>query len=67
MSSAQCPIDQEWAQYIIGICLQVPQSWRPGYSGSELYAGAVQELNFSDERGRYYYLSMIMVLGVVIQ
>ena len=67
MSSTRLPIDQEWAQSLIGIRLQVPHSWWLGYNGSELYAGAVQELNFSDERGRYYYLSMIMVLGVVIQ
>ena len=53
-SSAQCPIDQEFVQSLIGICLQVPQSGWPGYSSSELYAGAVQELDFSDEQGRYF-------------
>ena len=67
MSSAQCPIDQEWAQSLIGIWLQVPQSRWPGYSGSELYAGAVWELDLSDERSRYFYLRMMMMLGVVIQ
>ena len=67
MSSAQCPIDQEWSQYLISICPQVPYSWWPGYSGSDLYAGAVREIDFSDERGRYFYLRMMMMLGVVIQ
>ena len=41
-------------KYLIGIRLQVPQSWWPGYSGSELYVGAVQELDFSDKWGRYF-------------
>ena len=64
MSSTRLPIDQEWAQSLIGIRLQVPQSWWLGYNGSEMYSGAVQELDFSDERGRYF---MMMMLGVVIQ
>ena len=54
MSSMQCPIDQEWAQSLIGILPQVPQSWWPGYSSSLLYAGAVREIDFSDERGGYF-------------
>ena len=54
MYYAQCPIDQEWAQSLTRICLHVLQIWGLGYSGSELYAGAVRELNFSDERGIYF-------------
>ena len=54
MSATKWPIDQEWAQSLIVICLQVPQSWCPGYSGSELYNGAVRDLDFSYERIRYF-------------
>jgi len=52
------PIDREWAVSVVGLRMQVPEHWWPGYSGSKLCAGKIVAVDFEEPAGRYFTLRL---------
>ena len=52
------PIDREWAVSVVGLRMQVPEHWWPGYSGSKLCAGKIVAVDFDEPAGRYFTLRL---------
>jgi len=53
-SSNRIPIDQEWAESLIGLRVKVPEGWWDGASGSDLFMGTIRGVNFNDTAERYF-------------
>ena len=53
-SSNRIPIDQEWAESLIGLRVKVPEGWWDGASGSALFMGTIRSVDFNDTAERYF-------------
>jgi hypothetical protein len=51
-------VDKEWAESLIGLRMQVEESWWDGCSGSTLYPGRIAAVNFDDAVGRFFLLQL---------
>jgi hypothetical protein len=49
---------KEWAESLIGLRMQVEESWWDGCSGSTLYPGRIAAVNFDDAVGRFFLLQL---------
>ena len=51
-------VDKEWAASLVGLRMQVADNWWDGCHGSELYPGAISDVNFDDAAGRFFILTL---------
>ena len=51
-------VDREWAESLVGLRMKVEDCWWDGCTGSELYPGAIVDVDFSDEAGRFFILHL---------
>jgi hypothetical protein len=45
MATTAKPIDKEWAESLIGLCLKVPDNWWVGYSTFQLNDGRIHSFD----------------------
>ena len=56
-------IDTEWAESLVGLRMQVPGHWWPGFSGNELNPGTIRALDFNEASSRFFQLELDSELG----
>jgi hypothetical protein len=48
------PIDSEWAETLVGLCLNIPNKWWPGLSDGGINHGKIAAINL-DPSSSYYF------------
>ena len=43
-------IDEEWAESLVGLSMQVPDNWWIGYSGSDLHDGKIVSFDWEEQK-----------------
>ena len=51
LSRSDRPIDSEWAEQLLGLCLKVPSHWWQGHSGSDVHDGKLT--SFDESVGKW--------------
>jgi len=51
-SSNRIPINQEWAESLVGLYVKMPEGWWDGASSSDLFVGTISGVNFNDTAER---------------
>ena len=49
-------IDTEWAEYLVGLKVNVPSNWWPEFDEKDLNPGANAAVDFSQTNQRYFQL-----------
>ena len=56
LSSRSIPINPEWAEYLVGLRVNVPSPWWPDFDGDEENLGTIAVVNFTQTNQRYFQL-----------
>ena len=56
LSSRTIPIDPEWAEYLVGLRLNVPSHWWPDFDGDEENLGTILAVTFMQTNQRCFQL-----------
>ena len=62
--SSYIPINHEWAELLVGLCMKVPDNWWPDIAGQALNAGVIAGIDFEIATINHFQLELDKEQGI---